>query len=213
MGKIHERIDGRLRTFIEAQKMFFTATAPSGADGHVNVSPKGVGGTFAVIDEHTVAYLDITASGAETIAHLRDNGRITLMFCAFEGPPNIVRLHGRGRVVSIYDDAYPTLAELFTEHRGARAVIVVDVHRISDSCGYGVPLMDYVGERDLLPPHMDRKGPEGLVAYRRKKNLHSIDGLPAFTDDPAPVPDHPGAPEGDDMRTERPDVETREASA
>jgi Pyridoxamine 5'-phosphate oxidase len=187
MGKIHERIDGRLRTFLEAQKMFFTATAPSGSDGHVNVSPKGVGGTFAVIDEHTVAYLDITASGAETIAHLRDNGRITLMFCAFEGPPNIVRLHGRGRVVSIYDDGYPALADLFTEHRGARAVIVVDVHRISDSCGFGVPLMDYVGERDLLPPHMDRKGPEGLVAYRRKKNRRSIDGLPAFTDDPDPA--------------------------
>jgi predicted pyridoxine 5'-phosphate oxidase superfamily flavin-nucleotide-binding protein len=213
MGKIHERIDGRLRTFVEAQKMFFAATAPSGSDGHVNVSPKGVGGTFVVIDELTVAYLDITASGAETIAHLRDNGRITLMFCAFDGPPNIVRLHGRGRVVSIYDDEYPALAEHFTEHRGARAVIVVDVHRISDSCGYGVPLMDYVGERDLLPPHMDRKGHEGQVAYRREKNRISIDGLPAFTDDPAPVPVDPAAPEGDDMRTERPDVETRETSA
>ncbi|GAA2760472.1 pyridoxamine 5'-phosphate oxidase family protein [Actinopolymorpha rutila] len=183
MGKVHERIDGRLRQFVEAQRVFFVATAPSGSDGHVNVSPKGIGGTFAVLDEHTVAYLDITASGAETIAHLRQNGRITLMFCAFEGPPNVVRLHGRGRVVSMYDEEFAGLAALFTERRGARAVIVVDVTRISDSCGYGVPLMDYVGERDLLPQHMGRKGEEGLRDYRRQKNQRSVDGLPAFDDD------------------------------
>ena len=186
MGKIHERIDGRLRAFIEAQHVLFVATAPSGPGGNVNVSPKGIGGTFAVLDEHTVAYLDITASGAETIAHLRDNGRITVMFCAFEGPPNVVRLHGRGRVVTIYDAEYATLAAHFTEHRGARAVIVVDVHRISDSCGYGVPLLDYRGERDLLPPYLERKGTEGQIDYRRQKNRRSIDGLPAFTDDDEP---------------------------
>ncbi len=200
MGKIHERIDGRLRAFIEAQHVFFVATAPSGSGGNVNVSPKGIGGTFVVVDDHTVAYLDITASGAETIAHLRDNGRITLMFCAFDGPPNIVRLHGRGRVVSMYDEEFGALVERFSERRGARAVIVVDVARVSDSCGYGVPLMDYVGERDLLPAHMDRKGAEGLVDYRRLKNRHSIDGLPAFTDD-------------DDMWTKRPDRETAAGSA
>lgn len=187
MGKVHERIDGRLRSFVEAQHMFFVATAPLAGDGHVNVSPKGVDGSFVVVDEHTVAYLDLTASGAETIAHLRENGRITLMFCAFDGPPNIVRLHGRGRVVTLYDDEYASWEPRFPERRGARAVIVVDVDRVSDSCGYGVPLLDYVGERDLLPPFMDRKGAEGQADYRRQKNRTSIDGLPAFDDDPLPA--------------------------
>ncbi|GAB2727285.1 pyridoxamine 5'-phosphate oxidase family protein [Nocardioides pakistanensis] len=185
MGKVHDGIDGRLRAFIEQQPVFFVATAPL-EGGHVNVSPKGVGGTFTVVDEHQVAYLDITASGVETIAHLRENGRITLMFCAFSGPPNVVRLHGRGRVVTIYDDEYAAWAPRFSELRGARAVIVVDVERVSDTCGFGVPLLEYVGERDLLPGHMDRKGADGLVEYRRTKNLQSIDGLPGFDDDPAP---------------------------
>jgi predicted pyridoxine 5'-phosphate oxidase superfamily flavin-nucleotide-binding protein len=188
MGKVHERVDGRLQSFIEAQHVFFVATAPLAADGRVNLSPKGVDGSFVVVDEHTVAYLDLTASGAETIAHLRENGRITLMFCAFDGPPNIVRLHGRGRVVSLYDDEYASWAPRFRERRGARAVIVVDVERVSDSCGYGVPLLDYAGERDLLPEFMDRKGTEGQAEYRRRKNRTSIDGLPAFDDDPDPAP-------------------------
>src|SRR6478735_11908972 len=113
MGKVHAGIDQRLREFVLAQHVFFVATAPSGADGHVNVSPKGVDGSFVVLDEHTVAYLDLTASGAETIAHLRENGRITLMFCAFDGPPNIVRLHGRGRFVTLYDDEYAAWAPRF----------------------------------------------------------------------------------------------------
>lgn len=185
MGKVHERIDGRLRQFIERQHVFFVATAPSGTDGRVNVSPKGVGGTFAVLGEHQVAYLDLTASGAETVAHLRENGRITLMFCAFEGPPNVVRLHGRGRVVSIYDAGYDALVGHFSETRGARAVIVVDVERVSDSCGYGVPMMVYAGERDILPAHMERKGEVGQADYRRTKNATSIDGLPAFDFDPS----------------------------
>src|SRR6188508_480356 len=143
MGKVHERIDDRLRAFIERQRVFFVATAPNGPGGHVNVSPKGVDGTLAVLDDHTVAYLDLTASGAETIAHLRENGRITVMFCAFDGPPNIVRLHGRGRFVTLYDDGFEELLARFPaelpEERGTRAVIVVDVDRVSDSCGYGVP--------------------------------------------------------------------------
>lgn len=188
MSATYERIDGRLRAFIERQRVFFVATAPTGPDGHVNVSPKGIGGTFAVLDDHTVAYLDITASGAETVAHLRDNGRIVLMFCAFEGPPNVVRLHGRGRVVSVYDDEFASLRRPFTETRGARAVIVVDVQRVSDSCGYGVPLLEHHGERDLLPAYMERKGEEGLRAYRRRKNRVSVDGLPAFDDDPPGEP-------------------------
>ncbi|MFV2143472.1 MULTISPECIES: pyridoxamine 5'-phosphate oxidase family protein [Isoptericola] len=184
MGKVHERIDDRLRSFVEAQHVFFVGTAPLSGEGRVNVSPKGVDGSFVVLDDHTVAYLDITASGAETIAHLRENGRVTLMFCAFAGPPNVVRLHGRGRVVSLYDAGFDELVEHFSERRGARAVIVVDVDRVSDSCGYGVPLYDHAGERDLLPGYMDRKGPDGQAEYRRRKNRTSIDGLPAFDDDP-----------------------------
>jgi predicted pyridoxine 5'-phosphate oxidase superfamily flavin-nucleotide-binding protein len=193
MGKVHERIDDKLRAFIERQHLCFVATAPSDPQGRVNLSPKGIGGTFAVLDDHTVAYLDITASGAETIAHLRENGRITVMFCAFEGPPNTVRLHGTGRVVTLYDDEFAALLEHFTETRGARAVIVVDVSRVSDSCGYGVPLMEYAGERDLLPRHMERKGDEGRRDYRRLKNATSIDGLPAFDYDPEPAPPAPAA--------------------
>ena len=185
MSRTYDAIDGRLRAFIEAQHVFFVATAPA-EGGHVNVSPKGIGGTFTVVDEHTVAYLDITASGAETIAHLRENGRITLMFCSFERSPNVVRLHGRGRVVTVYDDEYAAWVDRFDETRGARAVIVADVERVSDSCGYGLPLMDHVGERHLLPEHMERKGEEGLLDYRRTKNRTSIDGLPAFDHDPLP---------------------------
>jgi hypothetical protein len=187
MSTVHERIDPRLRAFIERQHVFFVATAPTDPAGHVNVSPKGIGGTLAVIDDSTVAYLDITASGAETIAHLRDNGRITLMFCAFEGPPTVVRLHGHGRFVTVYDDGFADLLTLFDEHRGARAVVIVDVERVSDSCGYGVPLLTHVGERDLLPEYMERKGEAGQVEYRRRQNTVSIDGLPAFDYD-GPVP-------------------------
>ena len=185
MSRTYDAIDGRLRAFIEAQHVFFVATAPL-EGGHVNLSPKGIGGTFTVVDGHTVAYLDITASGAETIAHLRENGRITLMFCSFERSPNVVRLHGRGRVVTVYDDEYAAWVDRFDETRGARAVIVADVERVSDSCGYGLPLMDHVGERHLLPEHMERKGEEGLLDYRRTKNRTSIDGLPAFDHDPLP---------------------------
>jgi len=183
MGKVHERIDEKLRAFIDAQAMFFVATAPSGPDGHVNVSPKGIAGSFVVLDDHTVAYLDLTASGAETIAHLRDNGRITLMFCAFQGSPNIVRLHGTGRAVAVTDPEYPELLRVFAappDTHGARSIIDVDVHRVSDSCGYSVPLMAYEGDRDLLLRWSERKTDADLAEYRRVKNTVSIDGLPAF---------------------------------
>lgn len=183
MSAVHDGLDGRIREFVESQQVFFVATAPR-EGGHVNVSPKGVAGTFVVVDEHTVAYLDITASGAETIAHLRDDGRITLMFCSFDRSPNVVRLHGQGRVVTVYDDEFAAWTGRFAETRGARAVIVVDVDRVSDSCGYGLPLMEPAGERDLLPRHVERKGADGLLDYRRRKNRTSIDGLPAFDFDP-----------------------------
>ena len=184
MGKVLERIDDRLRAFIEAQPVFFVGTAPSGADGHVNVSPKGLADTFAVVDDSTVAYLDLTASGAETIAHLRQNGRIVVMFCSFERSPNVVRLHGRGRVVSLYDPSYAEWASRFPSNPAARAVIVVEVTRVSTSCGYALPIMEQVEERDVLTDNMRRRGPEGIRRYRRTKNTVSIDGIPAFDDDP-----------------------------
>jgi len=181
--KVYESIDGRLRDFIEAQHMFFVATAPSGDEGHVNLSPKGMGGTFVVIDGHRVAYLDYHGSGAETIAHLRQNGRITIMFCAFEGPPNIVRLHGRGSFVPVdRPECLPLLAHFPTppDLNGLRAVITVDVARVSDSCGYAVPLMSYEGDRDLLVRAHSRRDADALAEYRRVKNAASIDGLPTF---------------------------------
>ena len=186
MGKVLERIEGRVRAFIEKQPVFFVGTAPSGDDGHVNISPKGLTDTFRVVDEHTVAYLDLTASGAETIAHLRQNGRIVVMFCSFERSPNVVRLHGRGHVVSIYDPEYADWAALFPENPIARAVVVVDVTRVSTSCGYALPVLQPVEERDLLTDNMLRRGDDGIVAYRRTKNALSIDGLPAYDDDPDP---------------------------
>jgi hypothetical protein len=186
VGKVHERIDDRVRAFVEEQPVFFVGTAPLGHDGHVNVSPKGLADTFRVVDDHTVAYLDLTASGAETIAHLRENGRVVLMFCSFSRKPNVVRLHGHGRVVSRYDEEYAGWAAMFPDNPAARAVVVVDVTRVSTSCGYALPLMERVEERDLLTPNMERRGPDGVVEYRRQKNRTSIDGLRAFDDDPEP---------------------------
>jgi len=183
MGKVYERIDGRLRDFIEAQPMFFVATAPSGDGGHVNVSPKGMRGTFAVLGEHRVAYLDYHGSGAETIAHLRQNGRITIMFCAFQGPPTIVRLHGRGTFVAVDQPECAALLDQFPappDLHALRAVITVEVSRVSDSCGYAVPLMAYEGDRDLLIRAHSRRDADDLAEYRRVKNGASLDGLPTF---------------------------------
>lgn len=190
MGKVHETVDGRLRAFIDAQPMFFVATAPTGAEGHVNLSPKGGRGTFAMLDGNRFAYLDYLGSGVETLAHLRENGRIVIMFCAFEGAPNIVRLHGTGRAVLPDDPDHAGLLTAFPEPRthGLRSVIEVSVTRISDSCGYGVPLMHYVGDRDLLERWAGRKTDRDLAAYVRKKNLTSVDGLPAMEDPGRPSP-------------------------
>ena len=168
MGKIYERIDAKLAAWIGRQRLFFVATAPA-EGGHVNVSPKGPIGSLRVVDETTVEYDDHVGSGAETIAHLRDNGRICVMLCAFDGPPRIVRLHGRGEVVPAADPG-----------DGVRGTIRVRIDRISDSCGYGVPLMEYVGERDQRERWLANKGPEGVRAYVSEKNAASIDGLPAL---------------------------------
>ncbi|WP_327261625.1 pyridoxamine 5'-phosphate oxidase family protein [Streptomyces sp. NBC_01232] len=189
MGKQHERIDGRLRAFIEEQPVFFTATAPLSGDGHVNLSPKGRAGTLVVIDDQTLAYLDFGGSGAETIAHVRENGRITLMWCAFSGPPNIVRIHGEGEAVFRDDPRWGELIALFGEADGpsARAVILVRARRISDVCGYAVPLMEYQGERTLHAEYFGRKSDEEFAAYCEKKEFigSSLDGLPAL---PLPLP-------------------------
>ncbi|WP_017573212.1 pyridoxamine 5'-phosphate oxidase family protein [Nocardiopsis halotolerans] len=187
MAKIHEAITDRMARFLLDQPVFFVGTAPLSHEGHVNVSPKGMGGTFAVLDEHRVAYLDYTASGIETISHLRENGRIVLMFCAFSGPPNIVRLHGVGRVVTPDDPEFADLRTRFSKERtlGQRAVIVVDVHRVSDSCGFSVPLMDLRGDRDLLDRHHEHRDPGYFTDYQRTRNATSIDGLPGMPDTPA----------------------------
>lgn len=180
MGKLYEQIDPALRGFIEAQRMFFVATAPLDATGHVNLSPKGLD-TFRVLGPGQVAYLDHVGSGAETIAHLQENGRIVLMWCAFQGPPRIVRLHGRGEVLQPGSGEWERLRPLFPEHPPGRAVIRVAVERVSDSCGYGVPLYEFQADRSQLPAWADRKGPGGIRQYQADKNKTSIDGIPAVT--------------------------------
>ena len=179
MGKVFDAIDDKLAAWIGRQRMFFVGTAPSGSGGHVNVSPKGPMESLRILDPHTVAYLDVIGSGAETIAHLRDNGRIVVMICAFEGPPRILRLHGRGTVLAAGAVAFETTPPAGTE----RAVIRIDVERIADSCGYGVPVMEYVGDRPQYPAWAETKirkgGPRALEDYVAAKNARSIDGLPA----------------------------------
>jgi predicted pyridoxine 5'-phosphate oxidase superfamily flavin-nucleotide-binding protein len=190
VAKIFERIDEHLREWIAAQHLFFVGSAPINGDGHVNVSPKGPIGTLRVLDDHTVAYLDMVGSGAETVAHLCENGRIVVMLCAFAGPPRIVRLHGRGEVISAgdprFDETYER-AGFEAPHAieaARRAIVVVDVNRIADSCGYGVPLMEYEGERPHMEAWAEKKlrvgGPEQIEAYVAEKNAESIDGLPAL---------------------------------
>jgi hypothetical protein len=190
MGKLYEVIDAKLADWIVRQPLFFVGTAP-GAGGHVNVSPKGPIGTLRILDERRVAYLDFIGSGVETIAHLRDDGRIVIMLCAFEGPPRIVRLHGRGRVAELGTPEYDELAPPFADvpdvdgrAAAARSVIVVDVERVADSCGYGVPLMSYEGERRQQLDWIDRKleqSPSALEDYKAEKNAESIDGLPGLS--------------------------------
>jgi Pyridoxamine 5'-phosphate oxidase len=188
MGKVYAGLDERLRQFILDQPMFFVATAPSGDGGHVNVSPKGYRDTFAIVGEHTVAYLDLTGSGAETIAHLRQNGRITIMFCSFTRTPKILRLQGTGRVVlpgsadwDAFMGYFPSGAAFDANPEQHRAIIVAELDRIADSCGYSVPLMDLREERDLLSVSMGRKTPEQMDAYHAERNAVSIDGLPALS--------------------------------
>ena len=177
MGKVYDAIDGALADFIRAQHAYFVATAPLAGDGHVNLSPKGHD-SFAIVDPRAVAYLDLTGSGVETIAHLRENRRITICFCAFEGPPKIVRLYGQGTVVVPDDAEFAALRGHFGAFAGVRSIIRVAVERIADSCGYGVPLYAYDGQRSQLLEWAGRKGPAGVAEYRGANNRESIDGLP-----------------------------------
>ncbi|GEA86186.1 pyridoxamine 5'-phosphate oxidase family protein [Cellulomonas cellasea] len=177
MGQLFEEIDESLRRWIEAQPMWFVATAPLAADGRVNVSPRG-SDSFSVLGPHRVGWVDLTGSGVETIAHLRENGRICLMFASFDRRPRIVRLHGRGHVHLPGTAAFAEVSALHPDHPSTRAVITVDVERISDSCGWGVPVMDLVTEeRDLMRLFAEKKGPDGMDDYRAERNTSSIDGL------------------------------------
>jgi hypothetical protein len=189
MARVYDEITDHLRDWVGRQAMFFVATAPLAEDGHVNVSPKGPIGSLRVLGPHRVAYLDIGGSGAETIAHLRENGRIVVMLCAFDGPPRIVRFHGTGeallpgdlRFAELLDEAGfedPSLPE------ARRSIVDVDVTRVSDSCGYGVPLMSFEGLREHHQLSTAKKlrtlGPEGYAKYRREANASSLDGLPVL---------------------------------
>ena len=192
MGRVYDTIDDTMQEWLAKQPLFFVGTAPNDPDGHVNVSPKGGPGLFRVLGPRQVAYVDLVGSGAETVAHLRENGRIVVMLCAFEGPPRILRLHGRGEVVTSAGERFEQLlarARFDEPHEvGAarRAVIVVAVERIADSCGYGVPLLSYEGERPHMGAWAEKRmrngGPAEFRRYVAEKNSASIDGLPAFED-------------------------------
>ena len=176
MGKVYEGIDARLSTWIQHQKMFFVATAPRDDTGHVNCSPKGCD-TLRVIGPRALAYLDTPGSGVETIAHLRENGRIVIMLCAFDGPPKIVRLHGQGRVLVPGEEEFARLLPLFEPQPAVRSIITVDVTRIADSCGFGVPLYTYEGRRTTSAEFIRKMSDDGLRQYGVEHNQRSIDGL------------------------------------
>lgn len=176
MGKVYEELDENLVQFIQRQHLFFVGTAPTSLDGRLNLSPKGLD-TFRILGPKRVAYLDLVGSGIETLAHLRENGRITLMFCAFEGRPLILRLYGQGRAVERGEPGWDDLAALFPNLAGARSVVVMEVERIADSCGWGVPRFEHQGDRSQLLDIAEAKGEEGLEQYKAVKNRLSIDGL------------------------------------
>lgn len=179
VGKVFAEIDQKLQAWIEQQPVWFVATAPLSAQGNINLSPRGHD-TLSVLGPHRVAWVDYSGSGVETIAHLRENGRVCLMFNSFGARPRIVRLHGQGTVHLPGDVVFDEVTALHPEHPSTRAVINVEVHRISDSCGWGVPVMEFVGERDLLRQHAEKRGVQGMEAYRATKNAVSIDGLPGL---------------------------------
>jgi hypothetical protein len=177
MAKTYDGITDDLQAFIGQQHMFFVGSAPLSDKGHVNLSPKGLD-SLRILSPRRVAYVDLVGSGNETSAHLLENGRITLMFCAFEGPPNILRLYGKGYTVLPGQPEWDSLASLFPSYPSTRQIIATDIERVQTSCGYGVPLYEYAGERNQLPRWAEKKGAEGLTVYKQEHNLESIDGLP-----------------------------------
>lgn len=179
MGKTYPEITPGLRQWIEKQVLFFVSTAPLSGDGHVNCSPKGLD-SFRILSKNTVCYLDLLGSGAETASHVQENGRIVFLFCAFQGPPKIIRLHGKARVNLPGSPTWAELNPLFPEHRAKRSIITAAINRISDSCGFGVPLMDLKGERGAMEKWCEGKSDDDFDQYRRKKNALSIDGLTGF---------------------------------
>lgn len=181
MGKLYDELNPQLIDFINKQKMFFVGTAPMGKSGHVNISPKGMD-CFRVLDNQTVAYLDVTGSGVETISHLKENGRLVIMFCAFDGKPFILRLHGKGQVIEARDDEFRILKARFEELPGLRALIKLDITRIADSCGWNVPLYQFEGSRDYYQSYADKLGPQGMREGQLAKNMRSIDGLPGLAE-------------------------------
>lgn len=179
MGTVHDSITDELKEFAQSQPVFFVATAPN-EGGRVNLSPKGLE-SVVVLNPHEVAYADRTGSGIETVAHLRDNGRITLMFCAFTGAPNIVRFYGTGEAVFPTDPRFDDLAAHFPDTPALRSIIRIDIDRVSDACGYGVPLMTFNGERRALDGWAGAKSPDQIAEYQATRNAVSIDGLPGMT--------------------------------
>ena len=179
MGKAFDDISDELAEWLTRQPVFFVATAPLAGDGLLNVSPKGNREEFLITGARSVAYLDQTGSGVETIAHLKENGRIVVMFCAFDGPPRIVRLHGTGRAVVKGSPEFDAMVGRFPGAAGVgvRSVIAVEVERIADSCGYGVPFMSFEAHRPTMDQWSQRKGPDGIRDYWVEKNLRSVDGL------------------------------------
>ena len=185
MGKVYESIHGNIRQWLEDQPVFFIATSPLKGDGHINLSPKGHD-TLRFIDEHTVAYADYGGSGIETVAHIRENGRIVLMACAFSGKPKIIRLHGAGQVITGDQAEFKELSALFAGNlTGIRSIIKINVTRVSDSCGYGVPLMEFQQHRDTSIRFRENAGNETLRDYFKDNNQTSIDGLPGLTEEEA----------------------------
>ena len=177
MGKFHDSIKPAHKNFIVKQHIFFVGTAPLSADGHVNLSPKGLD-CFRVLSDNQVAYMDLISSGNETSAHTLENGRITFMFCSFDGAPTILRLYGKGFTVLPDTDEWEAYSAHFTIYPSTRQLIVADINLVQTSCGFGVPLFDYVGERDIHFDWAEKKGEEGLLDYIEEKNLVSLDGLP-----------------------------------
>jgi hypothetical protein len=176
MGKVFERIDDGLREWVGKQHMFFVATAPLSDEGMVNCSPKGYD-AFRILNDHEVAYLDFTGSGIETVAHIQENGRITFLFCSFDSQPRIVRFHGKGFVHPVGTPEFDALIGNFETKPGMRSIIRAEVHRISDSCGYGVPRYEFLGDRKTMADYWTAKGEEGTVEYQKRRNAESLDGL------------------------------------